>query len=75
MPSYPQRRLAIVATVRYNTCMRDVDFKTAIGAEKKMTRSSLKRWKHEYLKSERVESPRDFYQRVTAFFTRIMPNY
>ena len=55
--------------------MRDEDFKTAIGAEKKMTRSSLKRWKHEYLKSERVETPRDFYQRVTAFFTRIMPNY
>lgn len=55
--------------------MEDKDFKMAIGAEKKMTRSSLKRWKHEYLKSKRVETPRDFHQRVTAFFTRIMPNY
>lgn len=55
--------------------MKDSDFKAEIGSDKKLSRGSLRHWKSEWKRSNKGESPREFYIRVTDFFKRIMPHY
>jgi len=54
--------------------MKDSDFKAEIGGDK-MSRGSLRHWKSEWKRSNKGETPREFYARVTGFFKRIMPHY